>query len=191
MVILNGGSSAGKSSLIERFITIRAASGDCWVAVGVDDFIAKLPWQWMDLPSMNGPCGRDGLRFDPHPEGIVPTVGPVGRRMMSVYRRSVATWAESGFNVLADEVAFDDEAANGWKEALGPLAATWVGVHCDPDVAAARERARGDRIIGLARGSAATVHRGVTYDFELDTTRAAPDELAAELSDRLLRTSAG
>jgi chloramphenicol 3-O-phosphotransferase len=36
-------------------------------------------------------------------------------------------------------------------------------------------------VIGLARGLSAVVHGHVTYDLDLDTTRATPEELAKEL----------
>jgi chloramphenicol 3-O phosphotransferase len=46
----------------------------------------------------------------------------------------------------------------------------WVGVHCDAEVAAGREIARGDRVVGGAASQATKVHEGVTYDLEVDTT---------------------
>jgi chloramphenicol 3-O phosphotransferase len=42
----------------------------------------------------------------------------------------------------------------------------------------ARERARGDRLIGLARWQLDRVHVGVAYDLEIDTTAASPLECA-------------
>ncbi len=57
----------------------------------------------------------------------------------------------------------------------------WVAVRCDPAEMARRERARGDRPIGLAAAQATTVHRGIAYDVELDTTDLDPDAAAAML----------
>jgi chloramphenicol 3-O phosphotransferase len=53
---------------------------------------------------------------------------------------------------------------------LDGLAVLWVGVRCDPTVAAAREAARPERIAGMAASQAARVHDGVRYDIVLDTT---------------------
>jgi chloramphenicol 3-O phosphotransferase len=142
--IVNGASSAGKSTLIAEFVQSRADIGDCWIAVGIDDFMAKLPWQWFDIPQLRGPFGPDGIRFEGSPDGMVPTVGHLGRRLFAVYRRVVATWARSGFNVVVDEVTFDREAAMDWSAALTELPVSWIGIRCDPDEAAARERTRGD-----------------------------------------------
>jgi chloramphenicol 3-O phosphotransferase len=48
--------------------------------------------------------------------------------------------------------------------ALSCVPVVWVGVQCDPDVAEARERARPDRVPGMARLQAGRVHEGVVYD---------------------------
>jgi chloramphenicol 3-O phosphotransferase len=49
-------------------------------------------------------------------------------------------------------------------------AGLWVGVHCDSAVAAGREMARGDRVIGMAQAQAEIVHVGVACDVEVDTS---------------------
>jgi chloramphenicol 3-O phosphotransferase len=48
----------------------------------------------------------------------------------------------------------------------------WVGVRCDPAIAAGREIARGDRVAGMAASQAEMVHEGVGYDLEVDTGHA-------------------
>ena len=45
----------------------------------------------------------------------------------------------------------------------------------------ARERDRGDRMIGLARWQFDRVHRGVRYDLELDTSAATPMQCAERI----------
>ena len=51
-------------------------------------------------------------------------------------------------------------------------------MRCDPEVAAAREAARGDRTAGMAASQAELAHIGVSYDVEADTSRAGPMECA-------------
>ena len=43
-------------------------------------------------------------------------------------------------------------------------------MHCDPLVAAHREAGRPERVQGMAMNQAVTVHAGVVYDVEVDTT---------------------
>ncbi|NEE45547.1 chloramphenicol phosphotransferase, partial [Streptomyces sp. SID8455] len=71
-----------------------------------------------------------------------------------------------------DEVFLSGAAGQRrWSERLGGLEVLWVGVRCEPEVAAGRETARGDRVAGMAASQAELVHRGVAYDLEVDTTR--------------------
>jgi hypothetical protein len=46
----------------------------------------------------------------------------------------------------------------------------WVGVRRDHEIAADREIAPGDRVIGMAASQAEVVHTGVVYDSEVDTS---------------------
>jgi chloramphenicol 3-O phosphotransferase len=182
VVILNGSSSAGKSSIVQRFCESRAHAGDLWISVGIDDFNQKLPLGWFDLPGRPGPFSAEGVHFERVPEGLIVRAGTTARRMYQVYRRVVALWARAGFNVLVDEVAFEPEAVHAWGIAMSQVDVTWVGLRCDPDVAEERERQRSDRMIGLARGLSTVVHGQIRYDLELDATTSTAEELAGRLA---------
>jgi chloramphenicol 3-O phosphotransferase len=56
-----------------------------------------------------------------------------------------------------------------------------VGVFAPLEVLEARERERGDRLIGLARWQYDRVHRGRRYDLELDTSKATAMECAGTI----------
>lgn len=58
----------------------------------------------------------------------------------------------------------------------------WVGIYYDPDVAAAREARRADRVQGMARQQALSVHSGVTYNFEVDTTHRPTEDCAHDIA---------
>ena len=60
----------------------------------------------------------------------------------------------------------------------------WVGVYAPLDVLEARERQRGDRLIGLARWQYDRVHEGMNYDLEIDTSIATPMECAKLIKDK-------
>ena len=59
-----------------------------------------------------------------------------------------------------------------------------VGVFAPLDVLEARERERGDRLIGLARWQYDRVHRGKRYDLELDTSGSTPLECATLIKQK-------
>ncbi len=57
----------------------------------------------------------------------------------------------------------------------------WIGVHCRLDVSVNREANRPDRSTGMAASQASAVHRGVTYDLEIDTTNRTPSNCAQDI----------
>ncbi len=62
----------------------------------------------------------------------------------------------------------------------------WVGVRCDPAIAAGREIARGDRVSGMAASQAEVVHQGVVYDFEVDTSQSESLDCARAIAARVV-----
>lgn len=188
VVILNGGSSSGKTSLSRAFRTARNATGDFWLGLGFDAFFAGLPDEWYGFGDHQGTFSHLGMRTFVTDEGLITEFGTIGRRMMEAYHESVAASARAGLQVIVDEVLFDRESWEGWQTSLDGIDTTWVGLVCDPDVAEAREVARGDRTAGKARESAAFAHRHATYDLVIDTAEwSIPDATAALLSHLGLR----
>ena len=57
----------------------------------------------------------------------------------------------------------------------------FIGVRCPLAVLEQRERARGDRLVGHARGHAHLVHAHGLYDLEVDTSVAGPEECAEQI----------
>ncbi|MFE3776456.1 chloramphenicol phosphotransferase CPT [Streptomyces sp. NPDC059122] len=158
VIVLNGGSSAGVSSLARA---LQDTLPRPWLTFGVDTFVDALP------PSLTS--APDGLTVGP--DGEV-TVGPAFRRLESAWCQGVAAIARTGTGVIVDEVFLGGATGQArWRAALDGLDVLWVGVHCDPEIAAARERARADRVPGMAAAQAELVHRGVRYDLTVDTGR--------------------
>ncbi|HIW61675.1 MAG TPA: chloramphenicol phosphotransferase CPT [Candidatus Stackebrandtia excrementipullorum] len=161
MMVLNGGSSSGKTGIIR---CLQAVLPEPWLAVGVDVFVDALP------KSMQDSAG--GVEFAP--DGSV-TIGADFRRLEAAWMAGVATMARAGARIVVDDVFLGGAASQQrWRDALDGLDVLWVGVRCDPETAAGREIARGDRVSGMAKLQALSVHEGVAYDVEVDTTNAEP-----------------
>jgi chloramphenicol 3-O phosphotransferase len=182
LIVLNGTSSAGKTTLARALQRQLAAAGRCWIILGIDDFLGKLPAPWLRYFEV-GSQADDGLSFETVGGEVVFRAGPVGRALLSAYRRAVGVSAQSGMDVIVDEVVVDDESWDEWSSVLRGLDAMWVRVDCPPEVCEERARARGDRLPGLARSQARTVHRHPRYDLAVDTSTAPPDLLARAVLD--------
>jgi chloramphenicol 3-O-phosphotransferase len=75
VVILNGASSSGKTTLATAFRDQRAVAGDFWFMFGIDDFLAKVPAEWMSAGPHRGAFAADGVRFDATAIGTTVSVG--------------------------------------------------------------------------------------------------------------------
>ena len=158
VIVLNGGSSSGKSGIAK---CLQAVLPDPWLAFGVDTFIQAMP--------VSLQMSAAGIEFAADGEVIV---GPEFRALEAAWMEGIATMARAGARVIVDEAFLGGAASQQrWKNALGTLRVLWVAVRCDAAVAAGRELARGDRIVGMAASQAELVHRGIVYDLQVDTTR--------------------
>ena len=162
IVVLNGASSSGKSSLAKA---LQVTTAESYLHLQLDAFRGmEPPGYW---------------------EGVGQTTASF--RLAALCRAMNATAAEfarHGQAVLLDHVL----PPLGWRylaEDLSEFEVLLVAVRCSRDVLEVREAMRGDRPSGLAASQSETVHAGRPYDFEIDTTRATPAECAAELAQWL------
>lgn len=166
VILLNGVGSAGKSSIAKA---LQAIAAEPFLHIAMDAFLDMMPARYWDHP--------DGITFETVQQDGKPAVvirsGPVTERIMRGMRRSIAAMAREGSNLIVDDVLIDDELAD-YSALLSDFAFRTVGVFAPLDVLEARERDRGDRLIGLARWQYDRVHRGKRYDLEVDTSRATP-----------------
>lgn len=159
MIILNGGSSSGKTGIVR---CLQAVLPDPWLAFGADSFVDAMPAR-MQASDAGIEIAADGRV----------SVGAEFRALEAAWGEGIVAMAGAGVRIIVDEVFLGGaESQQRWQKALGGLAVLWVGVRCESDVAAGREIARGDRAWGMAASQADTVHQGVIYDLEVDTTRA-------------------
>ncbi|MGW6574161.1 chloramphenicol phosphotransferase CPT [Streptomyces sp. NPDC054945] len=173
MIILNGGSSSGKSGIVR---CLQSVLPDPWLAFGCDAFVDALP------PAMRE--AEDGI--DITADGTV-SVGATFRALEVAWTQGIVTMARAGARIIIDDVFLGGASSQQrWREALGDVPVLWVGVRCDSAVAAGREIARGDRARGMAAAQAESVHRGVSYDIEVNTTRTESLECA-----RIIASHAG
>jgi chloramphenicol 3-O phosphotransferase len=170
VIVLNGGSSSGKSSLAAR---LQARLDGTWLTLGIDDLIRALS---------HGPRDRGaGGSLEISSDGTV-LVGNRFRAAELAWYQGLAGIARSGTGVIIAEVFLGGGASQArLHSALAGLDVSWVGVRCDAAVAEAREAKRIDRTRGMARDQAERVHQGVRYDLVVDTSDASPDDCAAAI----------
>jgi chloramphenicol 3-O phosphotransferase len=158
IVVLNGTSSAGKSS-IAKALQARVAAP--YLHVQMDAFRAMEPgghWQATE---------HWPLRL---------------AVLCRALHAACIEYADHGLNVILDHVLTPD-AWHYLRDDLAEHTVYLVDVHCPLDEAVRRERVRADRPIGLAASQAAWIGAGPACDLTLDTGSAS----AATCADALAR----
>ena len=159
VIVLNGGSSSGKSAIAR---CLQAVLPTPWLALGVDTLLRAMP----------ASTRRSASGIEIAPDGEV-RVGPDFRALEAAWIEGIAAMARAGALIIVDEVFLGGAASQQrWQRGLAGLDVLWVGVRCERTVAAARELARGDRVRGMAAHQAELVHEAVVYDLEVDSTAA-------------------
>jgi len=181
VILVNGPSSAGKTTLCRA---LQAAIEEPYLVTGFDDFI------FMASPRYYR--GADTIRQSEHdsftalgvemvttsPPGAPPAVaarfGPVFRRILDAMAPAVRALVDGGNAVIFDHVLHDRAMHESCRKAFDGLDVFTVGVTCPIDILEARERERGDRVLGRARGLAGVVHGFLDYDVMVDTGAMTP-----------------
>lgn len=177
VLFVNGASSSGKTSLCRA---LQAIWPGPLAMVGVDTLISMLPLAYTGF----GERAAEGYPFqtETDAEGRRLTrarTGPAGRILNRRMAEFVAGVAADGLDVVVDHVVLEPKDFEDFAAVLDPAHSWLIGVRCDLEVLEAREKARGDRTLDLAREQAERVHAGRwRYDLELDSARAQPPALA-------------
>lgn len=174
VVILNGTSSAGKTSLAKAIQ--RLAKGPL-LRVSMDDFLEMMP------PRFANDAEAFSFQLVPgaEPAEVEIGTGPYGAALMRGMRSSVAALADQGLDLVVDDVMLEAGDQDHYREVLSAHAPIFVAVRCALETAEQRERDRGDRDIGQARWQFTRVHAGRTYDLEIQTDDASPDDCARQV----------
>jgi chloramphenicol 3-O phosphotransferase len=174
--LVNGPSSAGKTTLCRA---LQAASPESYLVTAFDDFIfmaAPRYYRGADTARQDERDAYTALGVEmvtTSPAGAPPSVtarfGPVFRRLLDSMAPAVRTLVDGGNAVIFDHVLHDRAMHESCRQAFAGLDVFSIGVTCPIEVLESRERERGDRVLGRARGLAGVVHSFMRYDVMVDT----------------------
>lgn len=159
IVLLNGTSSSGKSSIAEELLRLWPTPA---FRLAVDDLNA--------MRAKPQTLALDG-----------PSLAETLRRTRAGFHRVVAGMAGAGNDVIMDHVLSEPWRLADCLDLFRPFPVLLVGVRCAPEELARRERARGDRHPGTAAAQLDLVHAHGDDDLTVDTTERSPADCAAEI----------
>ena len=168
-ILLNGPSSAGKSTLVgalqNRFRTM-------FLGFGIDSILYALPPADLAAMKAGRPINREGYTYD---------------LLVEAHHAAIRAVLESGCRVIVDTALLRPAHRIGFDTAVKGFDTFRIGVTCNPDELDRRERERGDRPIGSGRREAGIVHDEMLYDLVVDTTDTLVDVLLDQVLDALHR----
>lgn len=180
VIILNGPSSVGKSSIIKAFQTKRP---EPWLSIGIDNFfVGVLPPKFYleSKPEhygvMRGIASEDALG-----KLFTLEVGSEGQKVIKGMHHAIAAYAKAGNNVIVDYIKYEQPWIDDLKNALQGIKVIWVGATASLESIQQREKKRGTSPEGHARSHYHTVHQGMDYDLMLDTDKLNPEQAADKI----------
>lgn len=178
IIFLNGTSSAGKTSIAKK---LQEFADVPFLHIGIDTFFFMLHPRYI-MEGAESELGYQFIRVDDEegPKLIVKS-GTEGKRISHVMRRSMKALEKNGLNLIIDEVLFSDEDYWDYLELFEESRVIFVAVKPPVEVAESREKARGDRVLGLARGLYPIVYPNKHYDLEIDSSRLTPEASARQI----------
>lgn len=176
IILLNGASSAGKTSILQALQEVLDAP---YLNAGIDKFIFMLPDRYLERPLWDEVLGRTTQA------GPLGQPGPLGSQLMAGMHQAIATLARAGNHVIVEHVLVEPGWLRECAQLFCDLPTFFVGVRCPLEILEARERARDNRTFGQARAQLAAVHTPGVYDLEVDTSCFSPLECALQIKRRL------
>jgi chloramphenicol 3-O phosphotransferase len=162
VIVLNGPSSSGKSSIGRALLSL-----------------LPDPWFFMPVDAIGAMRSTDHTRtLDDDEAAEMLTRTRLG------YHRAVAALASVGNDVVMDYPLSEPWRLDDLLDVLRGYDVTLVDVRCSLDELERRERARADRPVGLARSQSDVFAHG-DRDIVVDTTAQSPEVCAAQIVSAL------
>lgn len=164
VILLNGASSAGKSTLAR---TLHRLMEEDSMIFSMDDYLAMSR-------------GRH--------ENALDAVRETGLPFIESFHAAIAEAARKGALVIVDHVIGESRAwVQDLLNRLSGIPRALIKVDCREDILLERERNRTDRTPDPAHAERqhGSIHQHFPHDFSIDTTEATPRECALELMNQL------
>ena len=182
VIVLNGTSSAGKTTLAKA---IQTAASEPYQLFAFDQFRDGLPDRYRGLNSPEGSPGSAGLNVIAAPaDGDIKAyimMGSHGLKMLNGMHQAIASFARSGHHVIVDHYVNHQHAADDLVAAFDGLKTTLVRVVCDHDELMRRESSRPGRFPGTAETQSDIMNTCFAYDITVDSTHQSASELAVSV----------
>lgn len=184
VIILNGPSASGKSSVQKEFQKIMMPN--LWIKLGIDNLFDK-PMPDITLENMAFWQQENPIRWvestkDKNDNNVITLfVGDQGKNVVYGMNSAIAAYAKNGCNMVVDYIAYDQNWLKDLQEKLHDVKTYYVALEIPLDVLEQREQARGTSPKGHARSHYDTVYGDINYDLKVNSGIHSAEHIAEQL----------
>jgi len=184
VIVLNGPSASGKSSIQKEFQKLMMPS--LWIKVGIDNLFDG-PMPDITLENMSYWQEQNSIRWvttttDEHSNAVITLhVGEQGDKVAYGMNSAIAAYAQAGCNIIVDYIAYKKEWLDDLKFKLKNSNVCWVKVSIPLTVLEQREAARATSPKGHARSHVDRVYWDMTYDLVVDSAKDSAITIAQQI----------
>jgi chloramphenicol 3-O phosphotransferase len=168
IILLNGVSSSGKSTLVQKFCERMPD----YLKISLDDVGGLI-------------FAMRGQRRKPATSELVYHTNQGLFLKPFLFHRIINSVHEFSYNIIVDAVIDNDDVLNDFYSIFNDTKVIFVAVHCPVDELEKREKERNDRPIGLAKSQLEKFHQNINYDVEVNTFSNSADECVSKIIDCL------
>jgi len=183
VIILNGPSAVGKSSIIKAF---QDKQDTPWLGMGIDNlFVGVVSMKFLLDPKYNVMQGF--ATEDESGKLFTLQIGCEGQKIIKGMHRAIAAYARTGNNVIVDYITYDPTWIADLQSSLKGINTVYVGVTASLETIQQREKARGTSPEGHGRSLYESVHKGWNYDLTINTDNITPDQVVDHITQYLAK----
>lgn len=189
VIILNGPSGSGKSSIQREFQSNMMPN--LWLKMGVDSLfdmpMPDITPENLDIWQSPNPIRWVETTEDKEGKPVITLkIGEQGEKVAYAMNRAIAAYAKSGCDVIVDYIAYHPNWIDHLEKELSGISVCWVAVRISLETLEEREAARGTSPVGHARSHYHTVYGDRQYDLEVSSEKNSASEIAIEIADFIL-----
>ncbi len=188
VIILNGPSAAGKSSIQKEFQSLMMP--DLWIKLGIDNLFDK-PMPDITLENLAYWQTENSIRWvtttKDQDDNAVMTLftGDQGDKVAYGMNSAIVAYANNGCNIIVDYIAYKKEWIDDLQRKLKGITTCWVKVAIPLSTLEEREVARATSPKGHARSHYDTVYWDLSYDFEVNSGKDSAKTIAQQIKEYL------
>ena len=186
VIILNGPSGSGKSSIQKEFQKLMIPN--LWVKLGIDTLF-DAPMPDITLENMSFWQSPNPIRWvestkDAQDKPVITLfVGEQGKKVAYAMNSAIAEYAKNGCNVIVDYIGYDPAWLADLQKKLADIKTYYVAVDISLETLEQREAARGTSPKGHARSHYATVYNTIKYNLRVNSEKNSAQEIAQQIKD--------